>query len=124
MSLLGFSVCIRGLGTADKEDLPRFDFVERQEARWKELAQVVQPIGGRLEYHNRDPAARQVLLVVEVCIQGNQRIKVSFRETQKFPVLPTGPARFLHGKTFVAMIQEELPERSWRALIDQNSHLS
>jgi hypothetical protein len=64
------------------------------------------------ENHNSDPAPCQILLVAEVCIHGDQYIKSSFREAQKFAILLSRPPRFLNGETFVALMYEVFFQRS------------
>src|SRR5215469_4980879 len=85
---------------------------------------MVQPIGGRLENHNRDLAARQVLLVAEACIYSDQRIKTCFRQSQKFAVLLSGPTGFLNGAAFVTVSHEIFLQRFRSALVNRNPHLS
>ena len=77
--------------------------VEGRGASRKELAQVIEPIRGRANDHNRDFASRKVLLVAEVCVQGNQHIKSIVRETQKVTVLLSRPPCFLNRATLMTL---------------------
>src|ERR1700675_141966 len=85
---------------------------------------MVETVRGRLKDNDGDFAARQVLLVSQVCVHRNQHIKSSFRDTQKFAVLFSGPTRFLHGAAFVPRVREDSLECFRGALIQQRSHLS
>ena len=78
-----------------------FSMAERQAG--KNLAEVIQTVGGGLEDHDGDRSASQVLLISKVCVQGDQNVKNSFRKFQEFAVLFSSPARFLNGTTNVTV---------------------
>lgn len=82
---------------------------------------MVQSIGQGHENNNCDFATRQVLLLAEVCIDCDQHIKSSFRESQEFAVLFSKPACFLDC-ALVATIDELFFKRFRGTLVDQHSH--
>jgi hypothetical protein len=74
--------CEVSANAADFNDFARLDSLEGQNAGWKVLAEVLETIGRRLQYHNSDPAPLQILLTAEIRIYGYQRVKISFRQFQ------------------------------------------
>jgi len=84
--------------------------------------QHFQPIRNRANDDNADFATGQILLKFEFCIDGHEDCERCFSEFEKFAVLCSGPAGFLHRSAIVAVCDQEGLERTRRALVDQYSH--
>ena len=91
------------LNPISQVDFAGIDFLNGRKAGGEKLAEVIQTVGGGLEDHDGDRSASQVLLILKVCVQGDQNVKNSFRKFQEFAILFSSPARFLNGTTNVTM---------------------
>ena len=87
-ALVGF---IHVLGTNDSQ-LARLEPAQHGEDRWNQRTQVYEPIRRRPDEHNAEWQPRNVLLMLEVPIHGQQGVELARHPPEQFSVGDPTPA--------------------------------
>ena len=94
----------------DTRELPRAKPWKHIEQLRDQRKQIVEPIRASCKYHDSDRVLRDLLLILQVLVRGEENVELPARELKELAVRPGGPATFGNGRDLVALeVKSQIP---------------
>jgi hypothetical protein len=92
---------------SDFDNLARLDGLQRRQSIRYMRANVIQIVRSWADYQDSDVPARDILLIADVFVYGDEDVKALVSQGQQFSVLFAAESRISNGLTFVTALGEQ-----------------